>query len=74
MKVRVLFFAELKDRFGAERETELADGMCVGELADRIGIEAPVVFAVNEEFAGPDAVLKDADSVAFMRPMSGGAG
>lgn len=74
MKVRLLFFADLKERFGAESREEIPDGMRVGELASQRGLGgAGLLFAVNEEFSEPETVLKENDVVAFLRPMSGGS-
>jgi molybdopterin converting factor subunit 1 len=84
MRVRVLYFGVLKERFGvAEEPVELAAGATVGELV-RVLRERPsnpsmtsiwesVAVAVNREYATADAVLHDADEVALLPPVSGGS-
>jgi molybdopterin synthase catalytic subunit len=89
MRVRVLYFGVLKERFGAAEETvELADGACVGELVRVLrerssnsamanGLESvwqSLAVAVNREYATADAVLHEGDEVALLPPVSGGAG
>ncbi|MGH7197708.1 MAG: MoaD/ThiS family protein [Candidatus Omnitrophota bacterium] len=88
MKVRVLFFAQLRELSGeAERFVETAEGTTAGELADRLlrrpgGLLAmtdpgalgtvPLLFAVNENFVCSDEKLRDRDVLALMTPVSGG--
>lgn len=84
MRVRVLYFGVLKERFGAAEEpVELADGATVGELvrvlrerssnpAMGTGLES-VAVAVNREYATAAAVLHDDDEVALLPPVSGGS-
>jgi len=80
MNVKVLFFAQLKDLFGAnERVVEAKDGCTVRQLTDILADEAaltvqplPLQFAVNEEFVESHQVLRDADTLALIPPMSGG--
>ncbi|MDI6770946.1 MAG: MoaD/ThiS family protein, partial [Anaerolineales bacterium] len=59
-KVKVLFFATLRDRAGAKSlEIEIPEGATVGQLKDQIGRDYPnleqsmqsVVVAINREFA-----------------------
>ena len=83
MRVRVLYFGVLKERFGATEEpVELADGATVSELvrvlrerssnpAMGTGLES-VAVAVNREYATAAAVLRDDDEVALLPPVSGG--
>ena len=84
MRVRVLYFAVLKDVFGREREElELAPGATVKRLlaglAER-GTGVPgklwdsMAVAVNQEYAQGDVVLRDGDEVALLPPVSGGCG
>ena len=76
MKIRVLFFAQLKENFGAERVLEAPEGMTVGRLATQLTAVAaaalPLVYAVNENFVLSDQTLQDGDTLALMTPMSGG--
>ena len=79
MKVRILYFASLRD--AADRDSE--DVATIGsdvralyeELRRRHGFTMPAErlrVAVNGEFAGWDRALADGDEVAFLPPMSGG--
>ena len=80
MLVRVLFFGVLKDLLAAEGETlELPEGATVSALLDvlRARVAHPVwaalAVAVNREYATGGAVLHEADEVALLPPVSGGA-
>src|ERR1700722_16344622 len=81
MRVRVLFFGQLKEIVGrAVDDVDLADGARVEELFARYGAEHPqltgfrgsVVASVNQEFADWQAPLAGGDEVAFLPPVSGG--
>jgi molybdopterin synthase catalytic subunit len=83
MHVRVLFFGRLKDIVGkSEEDAELSDGARVEDLFARYGRNFPelvkfrpsVVASVNQEFAEWRAPLASGDEVAFLPPVSGGAG
>lgn len=81
MGIRVLFFASLADVVGM-RETSLdaADLPDVKSVFARFEEKHPrlaefrksILYAVNSEFAEPDAEVKDGDEVAFLPPVSGG--
>jgi molybdopterin synthase catalytic subunit len=82
MRVRVLFFGQLKEIVGrAVDEAELSEGACVEDLFARYGANHPqltafrasVVSSVNQEFADWRAPLTAGDEVAFLPPVSGGA-
>ncbi len=82
MKVRVLFFATLRDRAGAREERlELPDGTTLDDLRAALtkrkpeiqGALASAVASVNREFSQSGAILRDGDEVAFFPPVSGGA-
>jgi molybdopterin synthase catalytic subunit len=81
MRVRVLFFGQLKEIVGqAEDVAELSDGARVEDLFTRYGNRFPqlaafrpsVVASVNQEFAEWRAPLASGDEVAFLPPVSGG--
>lgn len=74
MKVRVLFFASLRDRFGCgEQELELGPGSTLSDLGRYIGgLDSSVAFGLNQELREPSATLKDGDEVALLPPVSGG--
>jgi molybdopterin converting factor subunit 1 len=81
MMVRVLFFAQCRDIFPvSELVEEIASGSVVADLASQV-IEKyakhsfscySISFAVNEEWAKPETVLKENDVVAFLPPVGGG--
>ncbi len=88
MRVRVLYFGVLKERFGAAEEAvELPEGATVAELV-RVLRERPsnpamanelssvlqsVAVAVNREYASANAALREDDEVALLPPVSGGS-
>jgi molybdopterin synthase catalytic subunit len=77
MHVRVLLFAALRERAGADEvELELPDGADVGAaLSQLAGFTdgVPVVMAVNHEYADADTLLSPGDELALIPPVSGGA-
>lgn len=74
MRVRVLFFSQLRERFGAQQDADVTDGASVGDVVRRYSLsDLPLRFAVNEEFVEPDTVLQNEDTLAFLMPVSGGA-
>src|SRR5277367_3643139 len=83
MRVRVLFFGQLKDITGlAQEEAELSEGARVEDLFARYGNRFPrlaefrssIAASVNQEYAGWRAPLSSGDEVAFLPPVSGGQG
>lgn len=81
MKVRVLFFAILRERLKRdEEELEVDKGETVSQLADRIlsplfteGISLnSILFAVNNEYVSKDYSLKPGDELALIPPVAGG--
>ena len=77
MRVTVRLFAGLRERAGfAERSVELPEDARVADVWDVLGLgEEPdgLLYAVNHEYAGPERPLADADEVALIPPVSGGA-
>ncbi len=84
MRVRVLYFGVLKERFGlAEEEMDAPEGTTVGNLL-RILVERTsnvkmerkmwqsIAVAVNREYGSHAVVLHDGDEVALLPPVSGG--
>ena len=80
--VRARLFARLREQAGIDAENvELPAGSTVADVYEAIqrlhpGLQADrgsVRAALNQEFAGWDAVLADGDEVAFIPPVSGGA-
>jgi len=83
MKVRVLFFGASHDITGCEEEhLELADGQMIEDVRRRYEARFPklaemggsLLTAVNQEIRHGSWRLKDGDEVAFLPPVSGGAG
>ncbi len=79
MRLRVLYFASLRDAAGCDREDfEDAPGDArevYEQLRERHGFALAhdrIRLAVNGEFAGWDRALADGDEVAFLPPVSGG--
>jgi molybdopterin synthase catalytic subunit len=83
MKVKLMFFATLRDRAGTKgMDLELPDGMTVKALKDKIASDYPglkqsmemVLIAVNREYAFDEAVIPAAAEIAMFPPVSGGRG
>jgi molybdopterin converting factor subunit 1 len=81
MRVRVLFFGQLKDIVGAGEDTaELSEGARLEDLFERYGRRFPrfaefrpsIAASVNQEYADSRAALSNGDEIAFLPPVSGG--
>ena len=81
MTVEVLFFAQLKEILGRDREViELEGAATVNDvirlMARRPGWSdvdrLPLAFAVNEEWVDETCPLHDGDRLALLTPVSGG--
>jgi molybdopterin converting factor subunit 1 len=81
MKVRLLFFAVLRDITGrGEDVLDLPDGTRAGDVWQRLRGEhaalrdytQPPMIAVNESYVRPDELLHDGDELAFIPPVAGG--
>lgn len=81
MRVRALFFGQLKEIVGvAEEDADLSEGARVDDLFERYSRRFPklaefrssIVASVNQEYAAWTAPLSDGDEVAFLPPVSGG--
>jgi MoaE-MoaD fusion protein len=81
MRVRVLFFGVLKELAGKSAdEVELRDGASVRDVLAHFEAKIPrlreslasTALAVNQEYSGPDTVLKAGDEIALLPPVSGG--
>jgi molybdopterin converting factor subunit 1 len=81
MRVRVLFFGQLKEIVGlAQEDVELSEGARVEDLYERYGRRFPklaefrpaVAASLNQEYAEWRAPLAAGDEVAFLPPVSGG--
>jgi molybdopterin converting factor subunit 1 len=81
MKIRLLFFAVLRDIAGRdEKVIDVPEGTRAGdvwlslrdrhpELRDYI---QPPMIAVNESYVGAEEPLRDGDELAFIPPVAGG--
>jgi len=83
MQVNVLFFGMARDLAGvAQERLNVAEGGRVGDLWPQCQARFPrlaeiaesLVTAVNQEIADHSQPLRDGDEVAFLPPVSGGAG
>ena len=81
MKIKVKFFAILRERVGAaEIVKELPEGSTVAQLWQALQQDYPklavsgvrLLYAVNQNYVAPDHVLNDDDEVVFIPPVSGG--
>ena len=76
--VRVLFFGSLGERLGAERLVALAAPCTLATLRSRLaehaaGLDAPTIRAsIDQVLAGPEAVVRAGQEIAFFPPFSGG--
>lgn len=83
MKVTLLYFAAARERTGVPRETvDLREGATAADARDAACAAHPALramvdrlrLAVDQEFAAADRPLRDGSEVAFIPPVSGGAG
>ncbi|HEV2116307.1 MAG TPA: molybdopterin converting factor subunit 1, partial [Terriglobales bacterium] len=83
MRVRILFFGQLKEVAGRERDTlDLPEGARVSDLLRRYAEVKPALapyydvmaVALNQEYSESGAALHEGDEVALIPPVSGGRG
>jgi len=81
MRVRLLFFAVLRDIAGTnETELDLPSVTRAADVWQRLraehpqlaGYAQPPMTAINETYASADAVLREGDELAFIPPVAGG--
>jgi len=81
MKVRVHFYAQLRDLAGIrERDVDLAEGGTVRDLLDEIYAQQPLLRAHDKsiligagvEFVDRNYQLKPGDEISIMPPVQGG--
>lgn len=76
--IRILLFAQLKEQLNKKEMTLPYQEITVKQLRERLEKEyslpalSSVLFAINEEFAAEDDIIRDGDVVALIPPMSGG--
>ncbi len=83
VRIRILFFGVLRDIAGLREDSlELPPGGRLETVFEHYAARFPrlremagsVVLALNQEFSAPSAPLAEGDEVAFLPPVSGGAG
>ncbi len=81
MSVKILFFANLRDRAGTKSlELEIPKGITVQGLKDQVARDYPnlkqsmeaVLISINREYAFDETVVADGSEVAMFPPVSGG--
>ena len=81
MRVRLLFFAVLRDITGkSEDQIDVPDGTRAADVWNRLRqnhhelarYERPPMAAVNESYVAADQILHDGDELAFIPPVAGG--
>jgi MoaD family protein len=81
MKVRVQFYAQLRDLIGVhELELELPQGATVRELLEEIYAQGPalrahdksILIAASLEFVDRNYNLKSGEEISIMPPVQGG--
>lgn len=82
MRIKVLFFAVLKDKAGrSEMNLELAEGSDITKAQEQIIRDIPslkdslhrAAFAVNQVYVKSNERLNNGDELALIPPVSGGA-
>jgi molybdopterin synthase catalytic subunit len=82
VRIRVLYFASLRQRLGfSEEAIDLPDEATVADLKAQVARSHPgiadslhtAIASVNREFALPEERLHSADEVALFPPVSGGS-
>ena len=81
MKVRVQFYAQLRDLVGMrELELEILDGATIGDLLEQLYVERPalgghdksILIGAGLEFVDRKYELKSGEEIAIMPPVQGG--
>ncbi len=83
MRIRVLFFGVLHDIVGLREDSlDVSDGARLDTVFEHYAARFPrfremsssVVLALNQQFSAPSSAISEGDEVAFLPPVSGGAG
>ncbi|MBK5450683.1 molybdopterin converting factor subunit 1 [Bacillus sp. TH22] len=76
--IRVLLFANLQEEAGTSELQIEKENITVAELKDivakeyNVPVSAPIMVAINEEYANEDDTIHTGDIVALIPPVSGG--
>ncbi|WP_449539449.1 molybdopterin converting factor subunit 1 [Ferdinandcohnia sp. Marseille-Q9671] len=76
--ITVLFFAHLQDLAGTDKITLNDDNISISVLKETLIRDHSlknldqIMFAINEEYATDDDIVKTGDTVALIPPVSGG--
>jgi len=77
MQVSVRLFAALREQAGVRKRTlEVPEGSTIADVWPALALgdrPAGLLFALNRQYADPDARLSEGDEVALIPPVSGGA-
>jgi MoaE-MoaD fusion protein len=82
MRVRVLFFAGLREAVGRKEQlVDVPEPLSLGELVERLKRDVPevarygtrLIVSLNAERRALDTPIGDGDEVALLPPMSGGS-
>lgn len=80
IKVTVLLFAGLRDRFNnSQLQISIPAGTPIGSLLEKITDEKEVLqwkksllYAINRSYVSPDTLVQEGDEVALIPPVAGG--
>lgn len=77
MKVKVLYFASLREELERAEETvELTERITLADLWAKVTQQTVlpdhILVAVNQEYTSADTLVNDGDEVAFFPPVTGG--
>lgn len=76
--IRVLLFANLQEEAGTSELQIEKENITVAELKDivakeyNVPVSAPIMVAINEEYANENDTIHTGDVVALIPPVSGG--
>jgi molybdopterin converting factor subunit 1 len=80
-KIKILFFATLRDRAGTRAmDLDIPGDTTIRSLKDRLAAEQPnlaeamkaVLVTINREYAFDEAVIPESAEIAMFPPVSGG--
>jgi molybdopterin converting factor subunit 1 len=80
-RIKILFFATLRDRAGTKSlELDIPDDMTIKRLKEKLSTDYPnlkesmksVLMTINREYAFDEAVVPSNAEIALFPPVSGG--